>query len=156
MRSWTEAWDYAFLLSCRERKKEKCSQLRAARGTAHDVGCLATQPCHQLTPFYQSRLTQTQLIALQAVGKCTTLTAALQIYTKTRRLLRQHIFRKRMKGEKKKSNYLENTVTSTTSSGNTKKLEFMERSWRLIHFLGFNLQLQIQTSNLPTSAVCPT
>lgn len=38
------------------------SLLRAWRGTAHDVRCLATQPCHQLTPFYQSRLTQTQLI----------------------------------------------------------------------------------------------
>lgn len=56
----------------------------ASRGAAHDVRCLATQPCHQLTPFYQSRLTQTQLlISLQAVSKCRTLTATLQLYIKT-------------------------------------------------------------------------
>lgn len=56
------------------------SQLQASRGTAHDVGCLATQPCHQLTPFYQSRLTQTQLIIpLQAASKCRTLTLQLCI-----------------------------------------------------------------------------
>lgn len=60
------------------------SQHQASRGAAHDVRCLATQPCHQLTPFYQSRLTQTQLIiSLQAVSKCRTLTATLQLYTKT-------------------------------------------------------------------------
>lgn len=59
----------------------KCSQLQASRGAAHDVRCLATQPCHQLTPFYQSRLTQTQLIvSLQAVSKCRTLKATLQLH----------------------------------------------------------------------------
>lgn len=65
-------------------QRAEYSQLRASRGAAHDVRCLATQPCHQLTPFYQSRLTQTQLIiSLQAVSKCRTLTATLQLYTKT-------------------------------------------------------------------------
>lgn len=50
------------------------SLLPASRGAAHDVCCLATQPCHQLTPFYQSRLTQTQLIiSFQAACECRTL-----------------------------------------------------------------------------------
>lgn len=56
----------------------QCKMQPASRGAAHDVRCLATQPCHQLTPFYQSRLTQTQLIiSLQAVSKCRTLKATL-------------------------------------------------------------------------------
>lgn len=59
-------------------------QLPASRGAAHDVCCLATQPCHQRTPFYQSRLTQTQLIiSFQAVCECRTLTATLQLYIRT-------------------------------------------------------------------------
>lgn len=59
-------------------------QVPASRGAAHDVCCLATQPCHQRTPFYQSRLTQTQLIiSFQAVCECRTLPAPPQLYIKT-------------------------------------------------------------------------
>lgn len=60
----------------------------ASRGAADGVCCLATQPCHQLTPFYQSRLTQTQLIiSLWPVNA-----EHLQLlYKSTLKFLMQHI-----------------------------------------------------------------
>lgn len=69
-------------------QRDEYSRLWASRGAARDVGCLATQPCHRLTPFYQSRLTQTQLIvSLQAVGKCRTPTAPRLVHENSQHIL---------------------------------------------------------------------
>lgn len=92
-------WMYKWTKELLNPSPQSCWELNtgrqppASRGAAHDVCCLATQTCHQRTPFYQSRRTQTQLIiSFEADCECRTLTATLQLHIKTIYLVNFHYF----------------------------------------------------------------